>query len=199
MSEGPVVATRRRGDALEAAILEAAWGELADVGYPRLTMEAVASRAKTSKPVIYRRWPTRAELVLASMRHNLPPLVALIDTGGLRTDLIELLGQLAHRFDGVPNDTVPGLLAETFGNPAVMAILRSQIAATDVRGYLTGPLERAVERGELRTADISSRLARLPFDLMRNEVLIHGTPVTVEVVEAIVDEIVLPALRAAQA
>jgi AcrR family transcriptional regulator len=198
MSQAPV-ATRRRGDALEAAILEAAWAELAEVGYPRLTMEAVAARARTSKPVIYRRWPTRAEVVLAAMRHNLPPLVAHIDTGSLRTDLIALLDQVAHRFDGVPNDTVPGLLAETFGNPAVMASLRSQIAATDVRGFMAGMLGRAVERGELPTTEISSRLARLPFDLMRNEVLIHGTAVTVEVIEEIVDEVVLPAMRAAQA
>ncbi|WP_163505421.1 TetR/AcrR family transcriptional regulator [Fodinicola acaciae] len=196
MSEAPV-ATRRRGDALEAAILDAAWAELAEVGYPRLTMEAVANRARTSKPVIYRRWPTRAELVVAAMRHKLPPFLERIDTGSIRTDLITLLERVAHRFDGVPNDTVPGLLAETFGNPAVMASLRTQIAATDVRGYMTAMLERAVERGELPTAYISTRLARLPFDLMRSEVLIHGTPLKPEVFAEIIDDIVLPAMRAA--
>src|ERR671937_754114 len=55
--------TRRRGAALEAAILDATWTELAAVGYERLSMEGVAARAGTSKAVLYRRWPNRADLL----------------------------------------------------------------------------------------------------------------------------------------
>ena len=54
--------SRRRGTKLEDALLDAAWEELQEVGYTRLTMEAVAARAGTSKPVLYRRWPNRARL-----------------------------------------------------------------------------------------------------------------------------------------
>jgi len=55
-------AERRRGAALEAAILDAAWAELVAAGYAGLTMEAVAARAQTSRPVISRRWPDRAAI-----------------------------------------------------------------------------------------------------------------------------------------
>ena len=50
---------RRRGEELEAALLEAAWAELVEVGFARLTMESVAARAKTGVAVLYRRWPRK--------------------------------------------------------------------------------------------------------------------------------------------
>src|SRR5580704_17603611 len=64
--------TRRRGEALETALLDAAWEELQAVGYAGLTTEAVADRAGTSRAVIYRRWPKRAELVIAALRVHRP-------------------------------------------------------------------------------------------------------------------------------
>ncbi|HET6742594.1 MAG TPA: helix-turn-helix domain-containing protein, partial [Kribbella sp.] len=54
---------RGRGAELEAVLLDAAWAELMESGYARLTMEAVAARAQTGKQVLYRRWRNRAELV----------------------------------------------------------------------------------------------------------------------------------------
>jgi len=63
-------ATRRRGAKLEAALLQAAWDELTAVGYAALTMEGVAARARTGRAVLYRRWPSRSELVLAASRRH---------------------------------------------------------------------------------------------------------------------------------
>ncbi|HET6737281.1 MAG TPA: helix-turn-helix domain-containing protein, partial [Kribbella sp.] len=63
--------TRRRGAALEEAILRAAVEELQEVGYRELTMDGVAARAGTSKNVIYRRWPSRAALCVAAYREML--------------------------------------------------------------------------------------------------------------------------------
>jgi len=60
---------RRRGEELEAALLEAAWDELAEVGFGKLTMESVAARARTGVAVLYRRWPRKDDLVLAALRH----------------------------------------------------------------------------------------------------------------------------------
>jgi AcrR family transcriptional regulator len=59
--------TRRRGEALETAILDAAWEELVEVGFPKLTMESVATRARTSVPVLYRRWAGTDVLVIAAI------------------------------------------------------------------------------------------------------------------------------------
>jgi len=66
MTERHTAPMRRRGDHLEHALLAATWEELLAVGYANLTMDGVAARAHTSKPVLYRRWPTRPELVLAA-------------------------------------------------------------------------------------------------------------------------------------
>src|ERR1700678_947664 len=79
------VATRRRGAMLEHALLDAAWQELQESGYAKLTMERVADRAGTSRAVIYRRWRNRPELVIAAMRHRQPVLSRQVpDTGTLR-------------------------------------------------------------------------------------------------------------------
>ena len=66
------VVRRRRGAALEDAILAAAYVELATVGYGAFSVEAVAARARTGKASIYRRWPTKQELVLDALLQALP-------------------------------------------------------------------------------------------------------------------------------
>ena len=71
----------------EQEILDAALEVLADVGYDRLTMDAVAQRAKASKATLYRRWNSKATLVVDALgRMKAPPV--LIDSGDLRTDLV---------------------------------------------------------------------------------------------------------------
>src|SRR5690349_13494346 len=80
--------SRRRGATLERALLRAAWEELAAVGYANLTIEGVAARARTSKAVLYRRWPNRAALITAAMRQEAPLLSGEVpDTGQLRGDV----------------------------------------------------------------------------------------------------------------
>lgn len=82
-------ARRRRGEELEGALLDAAWQELQATGYGGLTFEGVATRARTSKPVLYRRWPTKADLVVAAMKQaGLFERRELPDTGSLREDVL---------------------------------------------------------------------------------------------------------------
>src|SRR5579862_9743593 len=78
---------RRRGEELEAALLAAAWEELVEAGFARLTMESVAARAKTGVAVLYRRWPNKDDLVIAAIHHygDTRP-VEIPDTGSLRGD-----------------------------------------------------------------------------------------------------------------
>src|SRR5580693_5808386 len=107
------VATRRRGAALEHALLDAAWEELQSSGYARLTMERVAERAGTSRAVIYRRWRNRAELVIAAMRHHQPLYSDSVpDTGTLRGDALAVLGRASSRISAIGPDTVVGLLGD---------------------------------------------------------------------------------------
>src|SRR5208282_5775559 len=88
---------RRRGEELEAALLEAAWEELAEAGFARLTMESVAARAKTGVAVLYRRWPNKDDLALAAIRHyGTTHPVDIPDTGSLRGDMIAMLGGFSN-------------------------------------------------------------------------------------------------------
>jgi AcrR family transcriptional regulator len=186
---------RRRGAVLEKALLDAAWAELNDHGYDEFTIDAVAARAGTSRAVLYRRWPGKPELVHAALVNAVRDhTVAAADTGSLRGDVIAVLRQantrrarlaviLFTRLGGFYRDTGTNL---------------SELAAF-VRGgradALDEVIERAVARGEVQPGQISQRVAGLPGDLFRHDLLMTLKPLTDEAIEEIVDTIFLPLVR----
>jgi AcrR family transcriptional regulator len=186
--------TRRRGEALEAALLDAAWEELRASGYAAMTMEAVADRAGTSRAVLYRRWPKRPELVVAALRRHRPILSGdPPDTGSLRGDVLALLGRMSDRLAETGPETVFGLLGDYLADPELFARLHGQILQVGT-GVMTTILERAADRGEARRG-VSSRVASLPTDLFRNELFGRRTPPSEEVILEIVDDVFLPLVR----
>jgi AcrR family transcriptional regulator len=187
--------TRRRGEELEQAILDAAWDELTDVGYAALTIEAVAARAGTSKPVIYRRWPGRAELVLAAWARQRPTLSAATEMDDLRSDLIALFSRVARRMNGMMSETIAGVMGEAFRHPEIADALRERLRSAPLGGWVQGIVDRAAERGELNHVEVSPRVARVPLDLVRNEAMMFGGPVAEETLAELVDEVYLPLLR----
>lgn len=187
--------SRRRGAELEQAILEAAWAELHAVGYAGLTIEAVATRAGTSKPVIYRRWSSRAALVIAAWARNVPVRQAAPDTGALRSDLLALFTRIARRADTMMSETIAGVMGEAFRHPEVIALLRERIEAAPLSGAIGTIVRRAVDRGELPPVHLPTRAARIPLDLIRSESMTCGTPITRETITELVDDVYLPLLR----
>jgi AcrR family transcriptional regulator len=186
--------TRRRGERLEQAILDAAWRLLSEVGYAKLTMEAVAAMAGTSRPVIHRRWPTRAHLALAALDHAVPAESEPPDTGALRTDLLALMKQAVHRLGTVHGEILAGLAAETARDPEAADALRARLAATTRGGAVATIVRRAAERGEFPDVRLPGRVARLPLDLIRHEVVLYGRPPGEEEIAEIVDAVVIPAI-----
>lgn len=184
------VATRRRGAALQSALLDAAWAELQDVGYARLTMEAVAERASTSRAVIYRRWPSRHELVIAALGHQQPTGRARIpDTGSLREDTLRIMHRARRRISDIGPATVTGLLNDLTADDASHEII-DQLA----RGggeLMSEILAHAAARGQARE-QVPERVARLPLDLIRHELILTHQPPTNQTLEEIVDQIFLP-------
>lgn len=187
--------TRRRGAELESALLDAAWEELEQSGYGALTYEAVAARAETSKPVLYRRWPTKVDLVLAAMEHaGLFERRPLPDTGSLRGDILAALRDFNVARSGfitVINVYMASINADTGLTPAE---LRSRLLGGRVD---TGRalLERAAARGEIPTRDWSESLASLPSDLMRHDLVMTLKRVPDTRLLEIVDDIWLPLVR----
>ncbi|GAA2692139.1 TetR/AcrR family transcriptional regulator [Streptomyces aculeolatus] len=192
MTESP--ATRRRGKALETAIMQAVWEQLAEVGYAAMTVKDVAARARTSKAVLYRRWPSRAELVFAAIVHGVPTPDDLPDTGTLRSDTAQLLQQIAGRFATVDTDVLWGLLAESARDPELLGLIRSELLSDVHRGPTAVLVDRAVARGEVDPSRLTERRIALPLDLLRNEILVRGS-ITPEAIAEIVDEVFLPLVR----
>lgn len=179
----PEQQTRRRGDALEDAILKAAWQELTRHGYQDLSMEGVAARAGTSKTVLYRRWRTRAELALATMRRHAsaPPLRP--DTGRLQDDVIAILQWLSERYRSYP-DVVQGLMIELPG-------AERDVSQTSLLALETAVVA-AASRGEIVTDGLLPRLLRLPIDLAQYEMFVTRQPLSDQQIDEIVGDVFLP-------
>jgi AcrR family transcriptional regulator len=187
------VRRRRRGKLLEHTLLNAAWAELQSVGYQALSMDAVATKAGTSKAVLYRRWPNRAVLVLAALRQHRPMLSGPPpDTGSLRDDVLTLLRRMSAGLAEVGPETVFGLLDELFADPEGRAYLHAQQAANVAMRAI---LEAASERGDVDLNGLTPRVAALPVDLARHELLVRRALVPDKVIIEIVDNIFLPLVR----
>jgi AcrR family transcriptional regulator len=193
--KGEVAPQRRRGQALETALLDAAWTELTERGYDELTIDAVATRAETSRAVLYRRWPSKQDLVLATLsEHVRKDFVEAPDTGSLRGDVIGLLklaNKVRVRLAMLVFTQLGGFYREANTNLAELGAF--------VQGgrdaMLDEVIERAVARGEVRAGQISDRVARVPVDLFRYELMMTLKPVADEVIDEIVDTVFLPLVR----
>ena len=186
------MAERRRGAALEKALLDAAWEELTNNGYARFTMDAVVQRAGTSPPVLYRRWSGRDELVRAAIVHILEEYrLDIPDTGSLREDILTLMREInATRVQLVTVMSVhlAGYYQETGISPSdLLATVREKTATS-----LDVLFDRAVDRGEIKPELLTERIKSLPFDLLRHEFLTTFAPVPDHVLEEIVDTVFLP-------
>jgi AcrR family transcriptional regulator len=189
---------RRRGEELEAALLDAAWQELVEAGFARLTMESVAARAKTGVAVLYRRWPNKDDLVLAAIGHyGTTHPVDMPDTGSLRGDMIALLSSFSSMrvsFAAVVSAVFSGLLASTGLTPAQV---REKILA-DRPLWSDEMFARAHERGEIDLDRTPPAVLTMPFDLMRHDMLMTYKPIPPERVHAIVDDLFMPLVARGQ-
>lgn len=183
---------RRRGSELETALLDAAWSLLVSAGYGAFTIDAVAERAATSKPVIYRRWPSREALAVAATQYFFDRgSRPAPNTGTLRGDVIALLTQAnesRQAMAAVFSVQLDSYYRETGTTPAD---LREQVLG-DRASTMDVVMSRAVKRGEVDQNRLTPRILALPFDLFRNEALMTLKPVPTASIQEIVDDIFLP-------
>jgi AcrR family transcriptional regulator len=175
----------------EQAILDATLEVLAEVGYDRLTMDAVAARAKASKATLYRRWTGKATLVVEALHHS-KGVEEAPDTGSLRGDLLAIscgLGGLADTGTVASIASIITAIAhdEDFGAAFRAHVLEHKMAATRV------VWQRARDRGELRDdVDVDLLQAALP-GIVLHRVFVLGERPDVDLVTRVVDQIILPA------
>jgi AcrR family transcriptional regulator len=188
---------RRRGEVLYAAIFDAVLAELDEVGYARLTMERIAARARTSKASLYKRWPSRAELVAAAIRHAAETEPEqLPDTGTIRGDVLLLLRRTAQRLAGPFGEAVRGLLVEHLTDPDHTTQVRATLAGSRDRA-MHDILIRAVARREIAASALRPSLIGVAPALLAFHFLTHGAPIPDKALTDIVDDILLPLLASA--
>ncbi|MCH1865271.1 TetR/AcrR family transcriptional regulator [Nocardioides sp. CFH 31398] len=190
---------RPRDAGRDVAILEATLDLLTEVGYDDLTTAEVARRAGAGKATIYRRWPSKAELVLAAvgrMGGDPPRLADLPDTGTLRGDLAALFRPQTPADDERSLGVMRGLtsllsqspeLAEAASNAMVGPFVESQRLL----------MQRAVDRGEVPDGADVATVARVTPAMTAFRLAVERRPVDVDELMHLVDVVVLPALRVA--
>lgn len=192
------VRRRRRGQQLEAELLDAAWSVLTEIGFAKLTMEAVAARAGTGIAVLYRRWANKDELVLAALeRYRASHIADLPDTGSLRGDLLAALTGMgsawAPFFAVVAGASFAGLLADTGLTPAEA---RDRIVGEQRLARVQTIYQRAHDRGEIDLGRIPAAVLAMPFDLVRHDLIMQLKPVGPARIRSIVDELFMPLAQA---
>jgi AcrR family transcriptional regulator len=178
---------RPRDAGADEVIMLASVEVLAERGPAGFTVDAVAARAGCGKATIYRRWPSRASLLLdTAHRMGLEP--ALVDTGSLRDDLVQIMAQLGTKLrDTAAGRILPGVIAEAAVNPEMREVLGRFIR--DRRSRPRQAVQRGVDRGELPPdTDVELLLDVLGGTVFYRE-MVSGEPADEAFVERLVDRL----------
>ena len=176
----------------ETELLEVTLQLLQEHGYDRLTLDAVAARARASKATVYRRWPSKAELVLAAFIEGCRQVAVHPDTGTLRGDLLHLgrvISQQTHEQAGI----IRAVLVEVSRHPALHDAMQAEFL-DQRKALLQEVLRDAVLRGEIDAAAVSDELWDLLPGYLIFRSIMPNRPPTNQTVEALVDEVIIPSL-----
>jgi AcrR family transcriptional regulator len=166
---------------------------LSETGYDKLTVDQVVARAHASKTTVYRRWPTKAELVRAAFAHRtrgefaIPP-----DTGTLRGDLLALAEMIASVADEYGR-VIAGILSAGERSPRLRELLAKDLY-DQRRDQVQGVLHRAATRGEIAQQAISDDLWDVLPAYILFRTLLDERPVPPTTLHALIDDVLLPSL-----
>ncbi|MET8775059.1 TetR/AcrR family transcriptional regulator [Nocardia sp. NPDC004654] len=187
---------RPRNDERESEILRVVTALLTERGYDGVTFEEVARRAGASKPTLYRRWKSKRDMVIAALKAGPAGREGPddIDTGSLRGDLIALCRRLVTTMRSTDGQTALLLLQAGLEDPELCEEIERAVGPTGAR-LPTSVVDAAIRRGELpATTD------PFAFEEVAGAVLLlrrlNGLDTGDAYLEALVDSILIPALRA---
>lgn len=176
----------------EAELLAVTLQLLQEHGYDRLSLDVVASTARASKATLYRRWPTKAELVLAAFVEGTRQVAVDPDTGKLRGDLLRI-GEQIRAHVSTHASTIRAVLMEISRSANLAAMLQEQFLAQR-KALMRRVLARAVDRGEIEASAITDDLwDLLPGYLIFRSVL-TGRAASRRTVQHLVDNVIIPSL-----
>jgi AcrR family transcriptional regulator len=176
----------------EAEILAVTLRLLQEHGYDRLTVDAVAATARASKATVYRRWPSKAELVLAAFTEGIRQVAVAPNTGTLRGDLIGL-GEACGEHGRQHASTIRAVMVEVSRHPALNEALQDQFLSQR-KALIQHVLQQAVDRGEIAQDAISDELWDLLPGYLIFRAIIPDRPPTRRTVQRLVDDFIIPGL-----
>jgi AcrR family transcriptional regulator len=195
LTEPPVKLGRRRDPTRDQSIMDATLDVLAETGYEGMTVDMVAARAKAGKATLYRRWPSKADLVLdavANLKTSDVDLDALPDTGSLRGDLVAMIGQPSIRDGERKLKVMAGIVSMISRNPELVDAARAALVEPRAAANRVF-FQRAVDRGEMPADSDIDKLCMIGPALLAYQVLILRTPIDRDFVLSNIDTIILPA------
>ena len=159
----------------EAELLAVTLQQLQEHGYDRLTVDAVATTARASKATLYRRWPTKAELVLAAFVEGTRQIAVAPDTGTLRGDLLQM-GESICAHACAHASTIRAVLVEVSRSAELNAMMQQQFF-NERKALMEHVLAQAVERGEIDASAVTEDLwDLLPGYLIYRSILTGRSP-----------------------
>ncbi|MFV0254292.1 MAG: TetR/AcrR family transcriptional regulator [Beutenbergiaceae bacterium] len=182
---------RRRGAALEAAIIDATIAELREVGYAAMTIDAIAKRAGAGKVSIYRRWPNRFELALAAAYASAGNVDLPAEPSTMREDLLAIFRFLAAQADDVGGAALRGIVAEALNEADADRVAR--LSRGNGQRNMALVVARARERGEPVKDTITELQLMAAPSVLQSHFLTRGTP-DEQFLVAVVDEVAIPLL-----
>jgi AcrR family transcriptional regulator len=179
----------------EDEILEATLELLLEVGYDRLTMDAVARRSRASKATLYRRWESKPSLVVDAMvRAKQAPVVERHDTGTLRGDLISTFCGAHGMAHGEATGMLGSVITALASDPEFAALFREAFIAPKIK-VSQAIYARAIERGEI-PADVDiDIIAPALAGILLHRSFVLGVVPDDAAVERAIDHVILPAVR----
>ncbi|MFE0703679.1 TetR/AcrR family transcriptional regulator [Streptomyces sp. NPDC058872] len=187
---------RRRGPVLERAILEAALDQLGSVGWSGLTMEGVAVGAQTGKAAVYRRWPSKEDLVADALQAGLPTLDEAPDRGRVREDLYELCRSIRDVMYSKPGFALRAVLHECDHEAAERfhGLITTGIVEPFKRLF-RDVIRRGIARGEVRSDALDDLVLDVIPAMMMYRSKVCGSEWVDDEIADVIDRVMVPLLR----
>ena len=177
---------RPRSPETRAKILKAAYEMLNEVGFIDLTIEGVAAKAGVGKPTIYRRWKTKAALVMDAFLEAVNPEIAFPDRGSVKEDFREQMQKVVTLMTSSRGEVLASVIGCGQSNDELIAAFRDNWLIPR-REDAKRIFQRGVERGELRKdidAEVAIDALYSPFFY---RLLLKHQPLTNEFIDELID------------
>jgi len=184
---------RPRDAGRDTVILEAALALVGELGYDRVSMDAVAARARASKATIYRRWSSKGALVSAAVRCRAPVPVVMPDEGSLRADLLAAVRLMAESIGQQDLALLTGVFAGMRTDPELADAMRCDLLS-DKESAIAPLFQRAADRGECLHTDAVRLFLEVAPAVVMHRLIVTAEAVDDAYVTHVVDDVLLPVL-----